>query len=50
MWIQMILILVIVLCALSVKEGYEDGDYRADMFSSNECPSHGLKCIDKTKF
>ncbi len=49
MWIQMILILVIVLCAISVKEGYQDGEYRADMFSSNECHP-GLKCVDKTKF
>jgi hypothetical protein len=50
MWIQLLLILVIVVLALSVKEGYEDGDYRPDMFSSNECPFHGLKCLDKTKF
>jgi hypothetical protein len=50
MWIQLLLILVIVILALSVKEGYEDGDYRPDMFSSNECPFHGLKCLDKTKF
>jgi hypothetical protein len=49
MWIQIILILVIVLCSLSLKEGYQVGDYRPDMFSSNEC-SRGLKCIDKTKF
>ena len=49
MWIQIILILVVVVCALSVKEGYQVGDYRADMFSSNECPCR-LKCIDKTKF
>ncbi len=48
MWIQIILILVIVVCCLSVKEGYEVGEYRADMFASNDCPC--LKCADKTKF
>ena len=38
MWIQLILILVVVFCAFSVKEGYQAGEYRADMFASNECP------------
>ena len=48
MWIQIILILVIVLCALSVKEGYTQGEYRADLFASNDCPCS--KCADKTKY
>jgi hypothetical protein len=48
MWVELILILVVVVFALSVKEGYQAGDYRADMFASNECPC--LKCVDKTKF
>jgi len=48
MWIELLLILVIVICALSVKEGYESGEYRADMFASKECPC--MKCLDKTKF
>ena len=48
MWIGIILILVIVLCSFSLKEGYRSGDYRGDLFASNECPC--LKCADKTKF
>ena len=48
MWTELILILVIIICSLSVKEGYEVGDYRADMFASNECPCN--KCVDKTIF
>ena len=49
MWLQILLILVIVVSAFSIKEGYQSGEYRPDMFSSNEC-HHGLKCVDKTKF
>lgn len=50
MWIQILLILVIVVSVFSIKEGYQSGEYRPDMFSSNECPFHGLKCVDKTNF
>lgn len=49
MWIQILLILVIVVSAFSIKEGYRSGDYRPDMFSSKECHP-GLKCVDKTNF
>ncbi len=49
MWIQ-ILILIIVLCSLYVKEGFNAGEYSADMFASNECPCPCLNCVDKTKF
>ena len=48
MWVELILILVIIVCSISVKEGYKEGDYRADLFASNECPCS--KCIDKTNF
>ena len=49
MWIQiLILILVLALYSFYVKEPFQEGDYRADMFSSNECPC--LKCADKSKF
>jgi len=47
--ILMIPILMFVL-SLYVKEGYEEYDYKADMFASNECPSPCVNCLDKTRF
>ena len=55
MRIQILILMILIpilmfVLSLYVKEGYEEYDYKADMFASNDCPSPCVNCLDKTSF